>query len=53
MDSAAVRLYTLAASAQWSMLHLFCEQRPDDAQRVRVLAAARALRTVIETPSEA
>jgi hypothetical protein len=28
-------------------------QPPDAAQRVRVLAAARALRTVIETPPEA
>jgi nitrite reductase/ring-hydroxylating ferredoxin subunit len=51
LGTAAVRLYTLAASAQWSTLHLFCEQRPDDAQRVRVLAAARALRAEIETPS--
>ncbi|MCP5281972.1 MAG: Rieske (2Fe-2S) protein [Rhodoferax sp.] len=53
LDRAAVRLYALAASAQWSTLHLFCMQPPDAAQRVRVLAAARALRTVIETPPEA
>lgn len=53
LDSAAVRLYTLAASAQWSTLHLFCEQPPDAAQRMRVLAAARALRAAIETPSGA
>jgi nitrite reductase/ring-hydroxylating ferredoxin subunit len=48
---AAVRLYALAASAQWSTLHLFCVQPPDDAQRVRVLAAARGLRATIETAS--
>lgn len=49
LDGAAVRLYTLAASAQWSTLHLFCEQPPDAAQRARMLAGASALRTAIET----
>ncbi|MEO8546375.1 MAG: Rieske (2Fe-2S) protein [Burkholderiaceae bacterium] len=50
LNGSAVRLYTLGASAQWSMLHLFSAQPADDAQRKRLFIAARSLRAAMETP---
>lgn len=43
-----MRLYTQTASAQWSMLHLFCAPTPDPARQQQLLASANMLRAAIE-----